>query len=189
MERPQRIPAMFKSLNPDRVLGLFCIACALILIFLWIPFDVETGYVEKQRRSLTLGDSLAPTVAGVVILLGGLMLLFKADDNAQRLTRDNVYWLGILLFIVLVSMLLMRYAGPLVAMLSGEEYRPLRDTLPWKYIGFLLGGSTLIFTLMTLVDRRFSWLRLLLAVLATLLIALFYDLPFDDLVLPPNGDV
>lgn len=176
-------------MNPDRILGLVCIVCASLLVFVWIPFDVETGYVEKARRSLTLGDSLAPTIAGAIILLGGLMLLLKPNANSDGLTRDNFYWLGVLLLIITISLALMRYSGPLVAMLSGEEYRPLRDTLPWKYIGFLLGGSVLVYVLMTLVDRRFSWSRLLIAVLATLLIALFYDLPFDDLVLPPNGDV
>ena len=176
-------------MSSDRILGLLCIVCASLLIFVWIPFDVDTGYVEKARRSLTLGDSLAPTVAGTVILLGGLMLLIKPNEKSIGLTRNNFYWLGLLLLIIATSMALMRYSGPLAAMLSGEEYRPLRDTLPWKYVGFLLGGSVLVSALMTLVDRRFSWVRLLITVLATLLIALFYDLPFDDLVLPPNGDV
>lgn len=180
---------MLKHLSPDRILGLICIACALLLIFLWIPLDVETGYVEKQRRSLILGDSLAPTVAGAIIFLGGLILLFKPDADTKSLIRENFSWLVLLLLIMAVSMVLVRYSGPLIATLNAEDYRALRDTLPWKYIGYLLGGSTMIFTLMTLVDRRFSWLRLLIAVLATLLIALFYDLPFDDLLLPPNGDV
>lgn len=176
-------------MSHDRILGLICVVCALLLVFVWIPFDVETGYVEKARRSLTLGDSLAPTVAGVVILLGGLMLLLQSNENTRGLTRDNFYWLGLLLFIIVISMALMRYSGPFVAMLTGEEYRPLRDTLPWKYIGFLLGGSVLVFVLMALADRRFRGLWLLISILATVLVALFYDLPFEDLVLPPNGDV
>ena len=181
---------MLKSLTPDRILGLCCIAFSLLLIFIWIPLDVETGYIEKVRRSVTLGDSLAPAIAGAIILLGGLFLLFKTDDGTASLNRQNFYWLGLLLLVISLSMLLMRYGGPMLTLLSGEgDYRPLRDTLPWKYVGFLLGGTALIFSLMTIVDRRFSWLRLAIALVTTLLIALFYDLPFDDLVLPPNGDV
>lgn len=183
---------MLKSLSSDRWLGLFFITFSLALIFIWIPLDVETGYLEKVRRSVILGDSLAPTVAGLIMLLGGLMLLFKPSGESEvGLSRQNLVWLFLLLLLIVLSMVLMRYAGPVIAVLLNVEegYRPLRDTLPWKYIGFLLGGTFLTFSLMTLVDRHFSWLRLVIALIATLLIAMFYDLPFDNLLLPPNGDV
>lgn len=181
---------MSKFMSPDRWLGLIFIVFSLLLIFVWIPLDVETGYLEKVRRAVVLGDSLGPALAGGIMLLGGLLLLLKPDHNAAPLDRKNMRWLLLLLLSVVISVVIMRYAGSLVSWLAGAgEYRVLRDTLPWKYIGFLLGGGFLVFTLMTLAAGRFSWLQLLIAIITTLLIAMFYDLPFDNLLLPPNGDV
>ena len=48
-------------------------------------------------------------------------------------------------------MLLMRWTGPalvgladMVGIVNGEAgYRPLRDTLPWKFTGFVIGGGVL----------------------------------------------
>ena len=118
------------------------------------------------------------------------MLLLKSGDNAQALNKNNMTWLFLLLLLVTISIGLMRFAGPaVVSVLGDQDYRALRDTLPWKYIGFVIGGTFLISSIMTVVDRHFSWLRLFIALVATLLIAMFYDLPFDNLVLPPNGDV
>lgn len=83
----------------------------------------------------------------------------------------------------------MRYAGPIIAGALGEEYRVLRDERPWKYIGFILGGGGMIFGLMSLAEGRISLRRLILALLIAAALALIYDLPFEDLLLPPNGDV
>ena len=74
-------------------------------------------------------------------------------------------------------------------LLDGGEYRLLRDTAPWKYLGFVVGGTFMIFTLMSLADGRLRLMRLAMALLVTVIMALLYDLPFDDLQLPPNGDV
>jgi hypothetical protein len=70
-----------------------------------------------------------------------------------------------------------------------RSYRDLRDTLPWKYIGFLLGSTGLITTCIAAIETRFSWRALLIALVATTALMALYDLPFDDLLLPPNGDV
>ena len=40
-----------------------------------------------------------------------------------------------------------------------------------------------------LVERRLSLARLVLALAVALALALVFDLPFEDLLLPPNGDV
>ena len=69
------------------------------------------------------------------------------------------------------------------------DYRPLRDEIPWKYVGFVCGGGLLIFALIALVERRLRPVRLVLAFAFALALALIYDLPFEDLLLPPNGDV
>ena len=74
-------------------------------------------------------------------------------------------------------------------MLMNTDYRPLRATPPWHYIGFLVGGTILIGGLTSLVEQRLSAHSFVIGFIATLVVALLYDLPFDDLILPPNGDV
>ena len=72
---------------------------------------------------------------------------------------------------------------------TGTGYRPLRDTLPWKFSGFLAGGSVLIWALSAYADQQWSWRRLGIGFLIALIIGAAFDLPFEDLILPPNGDM
>ena len=187
---------MSRKLNRDSLLGLLCIAFALLLIAVWVPLDTETGIIEKVRRHLALGDALAPTVAGLFILVGGLMLALQAaPDSAKAITSRNLAFLARLLVLLIASTVLMRWSGPLAvtasnALTGGDlSYRLLRDTVPWKYIGFVLGGMTLVAGLVTLVEQRLTWRTLAIALAAVLVLIALYDLPFDDLLLPPNGDV
>ncbi|MFC6637685.1 hypothetical protein GV827_19710 [Sulfitobacter sp. JBTF-M27] len=174
--------------SADIWLALFFLGFALILIFVWIPLDTGTGLVEKVRRKFVIGDALAPTVAAVAIALGAALGLLR-PANGRALTRANVIWCACLLGLFTVSLVLMRYAGPLAAAWTESGYRPLRASLPWKYIGFLLGGTVMIGGLTGLTTRRLSLKDFAIGFAATLLIALAYDLPFDDLILPPNGDL
>ena len=97
--------------------------------------------------------------------------------------------------IIFFSLVIMRYAGPAVVaianMLQGGEleYRLLRDTAPWKYIGFFTGGVLMIGGMISLVEGRFRGRTLVAAILAVVAMIVIYDVPFDDLLLPPNGDV
>lgn len=181
---------MFKHFGADRWLGLLVCCAALLLIFVWIPLDVETGIIEKVRRQFIIGDSLGPTVAGAVIGIGGLLCLLRpnADDPAPG--RDNLIWLATLLVILAVSLTVMRFVGPaLVDLVAEPSYRALRSTPPWNYVGYLSGGALLIAGLNRAVNGRLRTSAVLVAIGATLAIALLYDLPFDNLQLPPNGDL
>lgn len=179
------------------ILGLCIIAFAALLLGLWIPQDVQTGIVEKVRRQVTIGDALAPTVAGLFLLIGGAMLLLveRNDPTQPRLDARNLRFAAAALVVVLLSLALMRYAGPVAVALRNlgadqpAEYRLLRDDVPWKYIGFALGGWTMVAGLVTLVEGRLTARIALVAALAVLAMIAIYDLPFDDLLLPPNGDV
>ena len=92
--------------------------------------------------------------------------------------------------LLFVSLALMRWGGPLIVEgITGADYRPQRDTVPWKYVGFILGGTALIATLILVVERQLRRSRLAIALGVTLFLAFFYDVPFEDLLLPPNGDV
>lgn len=173
------------------LLGLLACAMALMVALIWVPLDTSTGLIEKVRRQVTIGDGLAPTLAAGFILLGGLLvLLFEPTENARRVTPRNLLFLCTFLLIVCVAFMIMRWAGPAIGALILEDgYRPLRDTAPWKYIGFILGGTILIAGLIGLVEGRVSLRGVVLGLLAALALIAVYDLPFDDLLLPPNGDV
>ncbi|MCY3994766.1 MAG: hypothetical protein OXF07_01365 [Rhodobacter sp.] len=176
----------------NHVLGIGCIAASLTAIFLWIPSDTSTGLVETVRRQVSVGDALAPTVAAGFVLAGGA-LVHHRDGTASaktRVTPGNLRFLVVLLSILAVSHAVMRWAGPAAAGLVTEEgYRALRNTIPWKHIGFFLGGSLLVTGLISSVEGRVTVRSILIGALATLAMIAVYDLPFEDLLLPPNGDV
>lgn len=179
------------KLSASVALGLGCIAFAVILAFVWIPLDTETWLVERSRGRFVIGDSLAPMLAGAFILIAGLMLLFERPEYDVKPSRDNMIFIFAMAAIGIVGLLLMRWAGPIAAALfaGGEEYRLLRDTVPWKYIGFVAGGVVLIFSMIAFVEERLSWRAFWIALGAVAGIILLYDVPFDDVLLPPNGDV
>lgn len=189
----------------NKLIGLGAVVLSLAIVFVWIPLDVESGLIEKVRRSVTLGDAFAPTIAGALVGLGGLLCLLGNDagQSSERVStprakrndytpKEHFTHAAVMLMVFWVSLSFMRYAGPVAAFLLHEnqtEYRLLRDTIPWKYIGFIVGGTTLIVALIARTERKISSLHVLIGILATLALIVVYDLPFDDLLLPPNGDV
>ena len=201
-----------------RRLAAAAVALAAAVLFAWIPLDVETGIAERVRGRTAVGDSLAPAVAAVVLALAGLMTALESrredssDDSSDDSSGEssganpppesvakadwNVVRFPLVLLALFVSVVVVfRWAGPFAVWVAGmfnpdlPEYRLLRDSVPWKYIGFCGGGFLLTLTCIALAERRISRRALWLAVLSPLAIALLYDLPFDDLLLPPNGDV
>ena len=64
----------------------------------------------------------------------------------------------------------------------------MRDTVPWKYAGFFLGGSLLTAGLIIYCERRVAIRSVLVAFIIVSILIAILDLPFDDLLLPPNGD-
>lgn len=178
------------------VTGLVFSILALLLLFVWIPLDSDTGLIEKVRRQVAIGDALAPTIAGVFLLIGGglLMLLERNGDNQPAMDSNSVIFVGRVFAMLVLSFLVMRYAGPLAVELmnalqgSEREYRLIRDTAPWKWIGYVLGGTIAICGTISLTEGRFSPRALVVALLAIAALIAIFDLPFDDLLLPPNGD-
>ena len=187
----------------NTILGLAFFAFALFTLLVWIPIGIESGLVEQVRQQTTVGDAMAPTIWAIG--MGGLGLLLTVD-SFQKLregtldletggpTLANLRYIVLLLVLVTGSLLMMSWAGPFVVKLAQaigsdvESYRALRGTRPWKYIGYLTGGFLLVFGLMSYIAGRASWRLALIAALAVLTMALAYDLPFKNLLLPPNGD-
>lgn len=187
---------MQTSARTNRLLALACIAAALLIAFVWVPFDTDSGLIEKVRRRVIVGDALAPTMAAAVIGLGGLLVLLQRPETYPfGVSLANLGFLAALLLSFMLCFALMRWAGPAVVALANlfsvedMTYRALRDTAPWKHVGFVLGNSALITAMIAAVEGRPSRRALLIGILASLGLIALYDLPFDDLLLPPNGDV
>ncbi|MEM9603114.1 MAG: hypothetical protein AAGA11_09640 [Pseudomonadota bacterium] len=183
-----------QSQATDRILGAVCLVFALVLAFIWIPLDAETGLIEKARRRLVIGDGLAPTVAAGLLAVSGLWLCLSGwwRRSGGALHRENLGFLLRFGGLVVLCLLVMRWAGPVAVWASGDTldaYRLLRDTAPWKYLGYLLGGTLLIAGVVAWIERGLRWRSVALAFAVVLALALLYDLPFEDLLLPPNGDV
>jgi hypothetical protein len=172
-------------------LALVCICLAGLALAVWIPTDIDTGLVEQARRRLRIGDAMLPVLGLGFVIAGGALTLFAQQPDAPRLTLLNVAFVIRLLLVLALSFTVMRWLGPLVVDMAGVEggYRALRDTPPWKYIGFVAGGTVLVSGLMALVEGRPSLRGLGLGLAAALALLVIYDLPFEDLLLPPNGDV
>lgn len=187
---------MKSNKHTNRILGLGCIAVALLVMLVWIPLDVETGLIEKVRRQVTIGDSLAPMLGTMVIGLGGVILVFQRPETIPSgVSLANLGFMAALLGLFAISFAVMRWGGPLAVQiagfLTGEDlsYRMLRATAPWKFIGFLVGSSALIALFIASIEGRFSLRAVLIGLIASCALIALYDLPFDDLLLPPNGDV
>lgn len=176
----------------NTILGLICLLAGAAVIFLWVPFDTVTGIVEVARGEYTVGDGLAPTLAGVFILLAGLTLVIaeRSSGGQAGLSLSNFYYICGMYGIIFVGAVGLRFAGPLAVSILTEagEYRLLRDTTPWKHIGFVLGGTIIITGMISFVEGRITWRGVLTGIVATFAFIALYDLPFDDLLLPPNGD-
>jgi MFS family permease len=132
----------------------------------------------------------AGATADALQLRTTLILLFSFGLAALAvMSVAPTYW------ILAVALILMRWAGPATVQtlqyLGAEipDYRSLRATAPWKYLGFVAGSTFLIAALASLSKGSFRYSYLLYAFLISILVALFYDVPFRNLLLPPNGDL
>ena len=176
----------------------FVAAFALAALAFWIPADIESGVVETFRRRTIIGDALAPTVVTVGML--AVAGLFGVTELLRPRRADAPFDRQSLIFIVRVAaalalaLALMVYTGPLavdaINAAGGEigSYRQLRDTFPYKYLGYLIGGTVMVGGIIAVVEQRLTRGGAAAALLATLVLILLYDVPFDDILLPPNGD-
>lgn len=181
-------------------IAVVCLGLALLSLFVWVPFDSDTPPIYTFRRQTYIGDAMLPMVAaaGIVICAAvHLLMSFRRPPSAEEAPPFDGMT-GILfvsLFAIVASALaVMFWAGPAALAAfgpSGEEpvtYRQMRGAAPWKYIGFILGGFILVFGITSLIEGRMSWTRALYALLAVVVLILIFDIPFDTLLLPPNGD-
>ncbi len=178
-------------------IGLSLGIAALIAIFIWIPLDTETGLTERARRRILIGDALAPTIACGFIVVGALLLVLRERTAAAQpvIARSHVVFITRIMAVTVLGVLVMRYTGPALAELTNLfraepiEYRLLRATPGWKHVGFVLGGVITVAGMIAIVEQKLTRRAVLTALAAVLVMIGVFDLPFEDLLLPPNGDV
>ncbi len=187
----------------NAAIGVACCLFALGTLIVWIPVNVESGVIEQVRRQVVIGDAMAPTVwaigiggLGLLLAIASLMRLREGQSESAGggPTWANMGYLLLLLASIVGALQVMTYAGPWIVGIAQslgsdvDSYRALRATRPWKYAGYLAGGFLLVFGLMSYTSQRINWRLALIAASAVLIMALAYDLPFKNLLLPPNGD-
>jgi hypothetical protein len=64
----------------------------------------------------------------------------------------------------------------------------MRSTYPYKLVGFVTGGFTLVFFTTALIEGRFRAIRILSSLLFVAVLIGIFDLPLKNVLLPPNGD-
>lgn len=181
----------------DLILGFGVVILAVFVIVAWVPNDTATALIVKQRGRLSIGDAMAPNLAFGLVVLAGLLIAFdkRGVTFASHLTRANLRFLLFFTGVFLLAVVLMRWTGPLlvglgeIAGLTDAGYRDLRDTVPWKYAGFVIGGTSMVTILICAMEHRFTWRAVLIGLLTVFGLIAIFDLPFPDLLLPPNGDV
>ena len=183
-------------------LALFFATASVLTLFVWIPADIETGVFETFRRRTTIGDAMAPTLAAWAVLLVSIIMGVFSYLRARRSasapedgldSRSYAFLLRISVPLI-VGLVLMVYTGPVtldVLNTFGAElgtYRQQKATFPFKHLGFVAGGFVMIFSLISVVENRMSQSALWVSIFSVAALILLYDVPFDNILIPPNGD-
>ena len=183
-------------------LGLFFVSASVLTLVVWIPTDIETGVIETFRRRTTIGDAMAPTLAAAAILMISMIMVVFAVLRARKNggppepgpDRQGYKFLLLIAVPMVLGLVLMVYTGPLVVeainAFGGEvgTYRQLKAAFPYKYLGYTMGGFVMVFGVIRVVENKITHSAAWVAALAVLALVLLYDVPFDNLLLPPNGD-
>lgn len=173
-----------------------------MILCVWIPLDAETGLFTVFRRQTNIGDAFVPTIAAAVMLICSLAHLAQSLRRPRSDTRladvwnrESVMVLGAVGLACALGLAIMFWAGPLTVALFAHAddggrptYRQLRTTFPWSQIGFFLGGFVLVFGISSFIEGQMRWSRAAMAAASVLLLFTVFDLPFPNILLPPNGD-
>ena len=178
-------------------IAAFFLVGGLLAALLWVPFDSETPPIYEFRRQVYIGDALLPMIAaaGAALCAAAHLILSWRRSRAEQFEPPFDLLTGsffLAFFLILAaSLTLMYWSGPLALALFGEEgvgYRQMRAAFPWKYLGFTLGGFVMVFGVISLIAGRLTFKDALISLAAVAGLILVFDVPFDTILLPPNGD-
>lgn len=186
--------------------GVVVLAGGFLAWFVWFPNDIQSGFLVKDTfGELRPGDAFFPYLLVAATMLLAFLDLVRAaarpaekdgqdEEEAGMLSFGNLRYLLLLTTIIGVCLGSMYLAGPTVVWLinvvgdGSATYRELIDTAPYKYIGFLVGGTALPMVLIVLTERAFSRNALLAGVVSVIVLIGIFDVLLTNIPLPPNGD-
>ena len=177
---------------------------ALFSLLIWFPLDIRGSFVETDHAGkLEPGDAFFPVLLAGAILLLSAIHIFKAlilrrqptqTDAQGRLTRDDLVFLVLFNVAVVCGLTLMYWLGPLTiaaanfVMGTDLTYRHLVDTVPYKYVGYCVGGFVMTASLIAWAEAGLRW-RAVVAVLTVISAAIIvFDILLINVQLPPNAD-
>lgn len=119
----------------------------------------------------------------------------STDENVANGDKSygRFYAIFTIFTILLISMLVIVSAGNVLTKITNiigitdNTYRQLSATAPYKYTGISLGGFFLVFSLISWVQQEITLRAAGIAAGMVLILIFAYDVPFDTLLLPPNG--
>lgn len=202
-DNKDKYPISMQTRHWNIAIGLLFAALSLVTLLWWIPNDIETGVIYVERRDIEVGDAMAPTMAAIAVLVFSLALMLTSILGGSKsgvgepmigVSKSNLANILVIALLLIVPLAMMVWAGPLLvqAMQSAgsdiKSYRLLSATVPYKYTGFAIGGFCLVTGLISWIEGRISWPAVATGICAVLALIAVYDIPFDTLLLPPNGE-
>ncbi|TQV81768.1 hypothetical protein [Denitrobaculum tricleocarpae] len=194
-----------EALNPwDIGFGAALLVFALWALFFWFPADIPTGFffINSVGREEP-GDAFFPII--LASLLAGLSLIQmilswrnrRSGDEAGvtgGITLSNLKFLALFLTVVGVGLGLMYWLGPVtVAVLNAAglldgTYRNFSDTVPYKYLGYVAGGSVMTLALIVWAEGRVRPVAVMIVIAVLVVAILLFDVALRNVLLPPNAD-
>ena len=175
---------------------------ATVALTVWFPHDIKGGIIVLNSVGKPEpGDAFFPAIlAGLMAILASCylaiaLLASRPQPPASRLTGDNLLFLAGFSVIVGSGLALMYWTGPwVVSALHGlgvideGEYRHLVDTVPYKYLGYIVGGFLMTMALTIWAEGGFTRRAMVSVVLVLVASVVIFDVLLNNVQLPPNAD-
>lgn len=178
---------------------------ALVALLVWFPRDIIGSFIEtNQVGKVGPGDAFFPVLLASAILglsiVHLLSMLFQrrtGGDTAAtigKLTVANIWFLVRFHLVVLLGLFTMYVLGPIVVSAinavqgSDLQYKALVDTVPYKYVGYAVGGCLLTMPLIAWAEGGLRLRSIIIVCGMIVLSILIFDVLLSNVQLPPNAD-
>ncbi len=187
--------------------GVVTLAASLLALFVWFPLDIKGGFIQTNLTgNLEPGDAFFPILLAAALVALSLVQILAAfltrgpsfaqvSEETGRLSFRNLKFLVCFFTILVVGLTIMFWFGPLVTAMLGavglidQSYRQLVDTVPYKYLGYLVGGFAMTTALVWWTEGRLRPRAVFTVVAVLAACILIFDILLDNILLPPNADI